>query len=286
MLAHLFSTLLLVLSVQIQESIVKKPAAQVDFTHHSHFTKLQDGKFSVTNFIRNNSSGRPLSIKWDDAGVLCTGSLQLPPGESDYGTVGGVIDKPALKTKSDIAYGVSLQYLAHASIYVDPNSQSAKVNTRTSVYERHDADGKMRFRIEVTSSLEEKAAVTTIRVSGGLSLIFQSQLLGEKPKISEGWSLARVLSLTEAGIPDERLIGAFIRSNRVPMWDISPDIIGATEDAYSVLRSSITSANEVTFRSGGDEMTLTRVSLAGFYPEMPGVLGMTADVYLPSRPRR
>jgi len=280
-LFNLLTVFLTISACQVQEARVTKPAAKVDFTHHSECVELKNTKFSVTNFIRNNSTDSPLSIKWDDAGILCTGTLQLGPGQSDYGSTGGVMDTPSLKTKSEISYGLALQYSANSSIYVDPNVQEAKSNTYTSRYERRDKNGRLLFRIEVTSTREGiETATTTIKVTGGLSLVFQQQLIGKDAKISEGWSFTTARSFEALGLSEDvgSEASSWVSKQRVPFWDRT---VVSDPFFYGVLRSETSSINEVTFRPSGTPVYLTKVFIAGFFPNKLGVVGMSAYVYLP-----
>jgi hypothetical protein len=280
LMTSLVALLLTAASLQNQESRITKPAAKVDFTHHSDSARLATSRYKVTNFIRNNHSDSRLSVRWEDAGIFCTGTLQLDPGDTDYGTRGGVIDTPALKTNSEIAYGLALQYSALASIYVDPNMQEPKTNTYSSLYERRDDSGKVRFSITVDSSLEGVGtAKTSIRVTGGLSLVFQEQLVGKDPIVSQGWTFSTTRSLDALGL--SRDVGSWgsswVSTTRVPFWDGRV----AGTNVYGVLKSRTDSVTEVTFRTHSTSVHLTKVFIAGFYPDKPGVVGMFAYVYLP-----
>ncbi len=86
MIAILPAVLLVVLVIQDppHDGRVEKSAAGVDFTYHSQVDKTSDNKFVLRNYIKNNSSS-PLSVQWNDGGIICIGTRQLPPTYTDYG---------------------------------------------------------------------------------------------------------------------------------------------------------------------------------------------------------
>jgi len=192
-----------------EEGHVQKTSAGVNFTHHSQVEQASDNSYKITNFIRNDSD-RPLSVKWELAGILCTGDLQLPPGQMDYGASGGLTYRPLLVDNSEIKYGLSLQYLANARIYVDAQSKKAS-EKRTSLYERRNKDGGSLFRVEVISTSNDKGASIIIRVQGGLSLIAASEIKDKIEKTGsiltyEKWKIAGIISFDEIGLKEEQTL--------------------------------------------------------------------------------
>jgi len=277
-----------------EEGRVQKDAAQVNFTHHSHVDEAQDKSFKITNFIRNDSD-RPLSVKWDRAGILCTGDLQLPPRQTDYGTSGGVTYRPILLDNSEIKYGLGLQYLANARVYIDSQNRNTS-EARTSAYERKDKDGKTQFRVEVTSAAVEGSATITIRVTGSLSLVASPDVLRRVERsgsihAEEGWKVDTPYSLQTAGLKEKANIDVaqewLGRQEELLPEPLRPPggggggAVSADVPHYLVLHKKGHGTGVVRLTLNGSAFSPRRLSLVGFIPDRQGVIGVSADVFLP-----
>lgn len=276
----------LVTDYEVLEDNVTKADVGVDFTWHSHVDTTKDGKFIITNFIRNNSSDRPLSVKWSDADIACIGiGAQLDAGMTDYGNTGGILDAPFLFDKSEAKYGLTLQYAAPARIYVDEGTLQPKRQVRVSEYERQDKNGIRRFKIEITSVLEEnqRSAEVTIRVVGGLNLILPPRLGAEikkipKDQLGDKWNFTSVPTIQKIQFEGEST-NDFIQEWFGYVPNLSSTL--ATSSDYVVLNNQAKSSNELSLTITGAKWELNKTRLIAFYPDKKGAIGFAADLYLP-----
>jgi hypothetical protein len=260
-------------SQEPKERRVHKPAVGVDFTCHSHVDKTSDHKFTLNHFIKNNSSS-PLSVEWKEAGIICVGMSQLPPGYTDSGSSGRVIDSPAL-VETNIRYGVKLNYRAPAQVYIDPQptASSGRRQVIETTYERRNEKNELVFSIQVVSELnsEDQSAQLTFRIYGGLSLA----LAADGRRESNDGFLQGFMQPGEFGFGDKSVDTAMRR------WF---KFSGGAN--FLVLKNTTSDPIEftTTFEHGTFEgvLALKEIHLVAFEPNQKGFVGLAARAYVPT----
>jgi hypothetical protein len=254
-----------------------------DFTYHSHVENISDNKMRIVNYIKNNSADTPLSIQWDDGGILCTGFYQIKPGATQDKK--SIAQEPYAFDHSVMKYGNALQYSTEGRCYVDGQArQQAKAQTIVSEYERQDESGTKLFRIEVASTLNEdtRSASISFRIVGGSNLILPSRIGTEIKGFSNiqgdgRWELTKTNSLNEISMKDE-----LDRKVSVEWLNRTPKLksMGTGSD-FVVLKNRVRGSNEIMLPITGVNWGVERVYLIAFMPNQSGVFGLTADVFLP-----
>jgi hypothetical protein len=256
-----------------KERRVQNQRVGVDFTCHSQVDKTSDHKFTLNHFIKNNSSS-PLSVEWEEAGIICIGVSQLPPGNTDSGSSGRVIESPAL-VESDIRYGVKLNYRTPAQVYIDPqkSTSSGPRQVIETTYERRNEENDLVFSIQVLSKLnsEDQSAQLTFRIYGGLSLA----LAADGRREGNGGFLRGFARPGEFGFGDKSVDDAMKRWFR----------FGGGAN-FLVLKNPTSDPVEftTTFEPGTFEgvLALKEIHLVAFEPKQKGFVGLVARVYVPT----
>jgi len=266
----------------IQEDHIQKSAAGADFKYESRVGETADKKYKLESSIKNNGT-LPLSVKWKEAGIACTGFLQLPPGQTDSGTSLGIVEVPAL-INSTIEYGNSLQYSAPARMYIDPQPKEKDKSKSTSAeYKRFDANGSLVFSVGVVSTLDEASgnSVLTFTVTGNLSLAISGGV-GAAASYTKGgdrWSVAPENSVPFGYRPET--------SDNAKAWLKEP--IGADwpkgESRFLIFNNRETTKNQLKITLTGAAWNAQPVGLIGFVPGKDGFVGLTANIFLPLKAR-
>jgi hypothetical protein len=259
----------------VLERAVVHAASGVAFTHRSRVEPLPPSEFRVVNEIRNDSRTNPLSVRWDWGRIACTGFLQLPPGATDSGGSERIVATP-IEYRSEIRFGVDLKQTARAQVYVDRDELDNLLPPKTSGYLRRNADGTVAFRVEIYSGIyDRRHTKLQLRVDGGLSLALPKELGGfvqQSPdsRAANGWKITEAGSLAQLEIRDassRQFAGEWLGSGQ--------------ERGLVVLEYLGKGPKELTAARNADSWKLHKVNIIGFNAERTGVIGFTADVYLP-----
>lgn len=256
---------------------VEKPQARVDFSFHSDVVKTLDGKFVLTNRITNNAKD-PLSVEWQEGGIICTGALQLNPGQSDTGEkTGSIIEDPS-SVNSVIKYGVTLGYSSPAQVYIDPQPKTASLKlsdtSRETTYERRNADNSLVFSIKVIANLNKDKNVSDllITVTGKLSvaLAIDTQV---KNKLSLG--MGEPTSYRSLRFRDETVDKTIYDWLRPDSGELGPEWFRLDNEGEDI------TDNRGRVFGLGERLKLKRINVLAFFPNQKGFVGFPADVYLP-----
>ncbi len=249
--------------------------AGADFTYISRVVTTADNKLEIENSITNNAT-QPLAVRWDDAGIVCNGFAHLKP--QDVHSKKSMAQEPYIYDYSEIKYGNSLQYSVNARCYKDGQARPRE-KTQTKVT-RHDAEGNERYKIEVSSevSQDRRSANLNFRIKGNLSLILPSRVGAELKTITKGgnWEITKTRFLDVFSIQegDRNTIQAWL--DKTPM----PKRGGVASD-FVVLLNKNERNNEISLPLTGDNWGLEQIYVIAYMPNTAGVLGFTADIYLP-----
>lgn len=273
-LSSLFSAVLIVNGyVGIRERV--QGSAQADFIYASQVNTTSDGKMEIENSITNNAAGL-LAVQWDDAGIICNGFAQLAPKEVQ--SKKGMAQDPYLYDHSEIRYGNGMQYFANARCYRDGQARP-RDRTQTQVT-RRDPGGNEKYKIEVKSevSQDRRSATMSFIVKGNLSLVLPSRVATELKTIAKGgaWEIIKTPSLDVFDIQegDRQTIQMWLDKTPVPKRD-------RAAPSFLVLYNKNGDSGEVTLPLAGANWGLEQINVIAYVPGTPGVLGFTADVYLP-----
>lgn len=259
----------------VLERAVVHAASGAAFTHRSRAVPLPPSEFRVVNAIRNDSKTDPLSVRWDWGRIACTGFLQIPPGATDSGGSERIVATP-FEYGSEIRFGVDLKQIARAQVYVDRHELDNLPAPKTSAYLRRNADGTVAFRVEIYSGIyDRRHSKLQLRVDGGLSLALPKELGGfvqqnRDPRTEKAWKITEAGSLAQLEIRDAS-------SRRFAAGWLGP----GQERGLVVLQNLGKGPNELTASRNADSWKLHKVNVIGFNAERTGVIGLTADVYLP-----
>jgi hypothetical protein len=250
-------------------------SAGADFTYASRVGTTSDNKLEIENSITNNST-QPLAIRWDDAGIVCNGFFQLDP--KDVQSNKSMAQEPYIYDHSEIKYGNGMQYSANARCYKDGQARP-KDKTQTSIT-RRDAEGNERYKIEVSSevSQDRRSANLNFRIKGKLSLIVSSRVGAALKTITKGgnWEVIKTRSLDGFNIQEEdrKTIQAWLDKTPVPKREVS-------SSDFVVLLNKNEHNNEISLPLIGDDWGLEQIYVIAYVPNTLGILGFTADIYLP-----
>lgn len=265
-------------TLPVLERPVVRPASGVAFIHRSSVEPLQPSEFRIVNSIQNNSRTDPLSVRWEWGRIVCTGLLQIPPGATDSGSSERIITTP-FEYGSEIRFGVDLKQTVSAQVYIDRHELDNLPVPRTSEYLRRNADGSVAFRVQVYSAIYDRHhSKLQFRVEGGLSLALPMQLgsfvqQNRDPRSGKEWKITEVASLEQL-----ELRGGSYRQ-------AAAEWLGANQDGGNprllVLQNLNKTSSELTAARNADLWKLQKINLIAFNAERTGVIGLTADVYLP-----
>jgi hypothetical protein len=249
--------------------------AKADFTYNSHVETTSDSKLEIVNFITNNADS-PLAVKWDDGGIFFYGFAQLKP--KGMQSKKSIAQEPYIYDHSEIKYGNSLQYSADVRCYLDGQARP-KDRTRTEVTQQ-DGKGEEIFKIEVMSEISQDGHSASIdfSIKGNLSLILPSRVGPELKTISKGgeWEIIKTPSLNGLDIQDEDRKTILRWLDKTPM----PKHTNAAPD-FVVLLNKTGRGNKISLPLTGDNWGLDQIYVIAYMPDTPGVMGFTADIYLP-----
>lgn len=259
--------------VDVRERVLG--SADADFTYASRVRTTSDRKLEIENSITNNAS-RELAVKWDDGGIVCNGFAQLKWQEVQFNK--RMAQEPYIYDHSEIKYGNSMQYSANARCYKDGQARP-KDRTQTQVI-RQDAEGNERYKIEVSSevSQDRRSANLNFRIKGNLSLVLPSRVGAELKTATKGgnWEVVKTRSLNGFSIQDvdRQAIQAWLDKTPVPKRE-------AFSSDFVVLLNKNVRNNEISLPLTGDNWGLEQIYVIAYMPDVAGVLGFTADIYLP-----
>lgn len=281
----ILSGLLLValLAQQPYEDRIQNSAVKVDFTYNSQIEKTPDQKYKLTYFIKNNSSTY-LSVDWKDAGIVCAGTYQLPPGDMARRT-GDIVENPYHPFNSTIKYGVKLNYTAPARMYFNPQPKSAKSSfgpgknfeqKRETTFELIDAEGSMVYSIQVISLINKSrdSSELTFRVDGGFSFALAIDTRQNSRPEGLDPAFGRPKALYELSFRDESL------DPTIEDWMQTDD--SSRQPSFFVINNPGSKPADLVGRLTGDKkFTLKKVKIIAFTPGRRGFIGLTADIFLP-----
>lgn len=259
--------------VDVRERV--RGSADADFTYASRVGTTFDNKLEIENSITNNAS-QQLAVKWEDAGIICNGFAQLKPKEVQ--SKKSMAQEPYIYDHSEIKYGNSMQYSANARCYKDGQARP-KDKTQTEVI-RQDAEGNERYKIEVSSevSQDRRSASLNFRIKGNLSLVLPGRVGAELKTVTKGgnWEIIKTRSLNTFSIQevDRRTIQAWLDKTPVPKRE-------AFSSDFVVLLNKNVRNNEISLPLTGNNWGLEQIYVIAYVPNVAGVLGFTADIYLP-----
>lgn len=268
---------------KIEDTFVND-AVSVNFTYHSSVKQLENRKFKIANFIRNNRDRDPLSVEWKKGGILAVGFYQIPPRGIAFAPSNLPVEDPS-QVGSVIRYGVDLKKPpVQTKVYIDPNHPLEKHNEEMrSEYELRDERGSILVRIQISSSLDEQQQTSDLlfQVNGDISLAVPMKLGGELKSNkavleSRNWKMTEVAALETLSLRD----GSYRDVARD--WLRINDQVGYFN--YVFLDNLKTPApNELSVRLSGSRWKLEKVYLIGLNRQRTGMVGLGADVYLPDR---
>lgn len=273
-LSSFFSTVLIWNGyVGIRERV--RGRAGADFTYASQVNNTSDGKLEIENSITNNAA-ELLAVQWEEAGIICNGFAQLAPNEVQ--SKKGMAQEPYLYDHSEIRYGNGMQYCADARCYRDGQARPGD-KTQTQVT-RRDPGGDEKYKIVVRSevSQDRRSATMSFSVRGDLSLVLPSRVGAELKTISKGgaWEIVNTPSLDVFDIQegDRQTIRTWLDKTPTPKRD-------RAAPSFLVLYNKKGGGGEVSLPFAGAHWGLEQIYIIAYVPGTPGVLGFTADVYLP-----